>query len=82
MRIADSQVRWVALFESIISQANTDALGKGVAGAEPRHEASTGQLDDPFRELGVEDMRAWGKPMHVLYDLKYALPKAEVHIRL
>jgi UDP-N-acetyl-D-galactosamine dehydrogenase len=35
-----------------------------------------------FRELGVEGIRAWGKPKHVLYDLKYLLPKASVDLRL
>ncbi|MGJ7457468.1 Vi polysaccharide biosynthesis UDP-N-acetylglucosamine C-6 dehydrogenase TviB [Halomonas sp. RA08-2] len=35
-----------------------------------------------FRELGVEGIRAWGKPEHVLYDLKYVLPKLEVDLRL
>ncbi|TDO16651.1 MULTISPECIES: Vi polysaccharide biosynthesis UDP-N-acetylglucosamine C-6 dehydrogenase TviB [Halomonas] len=35
-----------------------------------------------FRELGVERMRAWGKPKHVLYDLKYLLPKGQADLRL
>lgn len=35
-----------------------------------------------FRELGVGGIRAWGKPKHVLYDLKYLLPKASVDLRL
>ncbi|WP_237673943.1 Vi polysaccharide biosynthesis UDP-N-acetylglucosamine C-6 dehydrogenase TviB [Vreelandella profundi] len=35
-----------------------------------------------FRELGVEGIRAWGKPDHVLYDLKYVLPKNAVDLRL
>ncbi|MGJ7460577.1 Vi polysaccharide biosynthesis UDP-N-acetylglucosamine C-6 dehydrogenase TviB [Halomonas sp. MA07-2] len=35
-----------------------------------------------FRELGVEGIRAWGKPEHVLYDLKYVLPKRDVDLRL
>ncbi|MCL7939434.1 Vi polysaccharide biosynthesis UDP-N-acetylglucosamine C-6 dehydrogenase TviB [Halomonas sp. ATCH28] len=35
-----------------------------------------------FRELGVAGMRAWGKPEHVLYDLKYVLPKESVDLRL
>jgi UDP-N-acetyl-D-galactosamine dehydrogenase len=35
-----------------------------------------------FRELGAEGIRAWGKPEHVLYDLKYLLPKDEVDLRL
>ncbi len=35
-----------------------------------------------FRELGAEGIRAWGKPEHVLYDLKYLLPKEAVDLRL
>ncbi|MEC9483216.1 MAG: Vi polysaccharide biosynthesis UDP-N-acetylglucosamine C-6 dehydrogenase TviB [Halomonas sp.] len=35
-----------------------------------------------FRELGAEGIRAWGKPRHVLYDLKYLLPKQAVDLRL
>ncbi|MBZ0329207.1 Vi polysaccharide biosynthesis UDP-N-acetylglucosamine C-6 dehydrogenase TviB [Halomonas sp. ANAO-440] len=35
-----------------------------------------------FRNLGSEGMRAWGKQEHVLYDLKYLLPKGEADLRL
>ncbi|SFU95669.1 Vi polysaccharide biosynthesis UDP-N-acetylglucosamine C-6 dehydrogenase TviB [Halomonas korlensis] len=35
-----------------------------------------------FRELGAEGIRAWGKPTHVLYDLKYVLTKEAVDLRL
>ncbi|APX94936.1 Vi polysaccharide biosynthesis protein VipA/TviB [Halomonas sp. 1513] len=35
-----------------------------------------------FRELGVTAIRAWGKPQHVLYDLKYLLPKGQADLRL
>ncbi|XGA80995.1 Vi polysaccharide biosynthesis UDP-N-acetylglucosamine C-6 dehydrogenase TviB [Halomonas sp. CH40] len=35
-----------------------------------------------FRALGAEGIRAWGKPDHVLYDLKYVLPKEAVDLRL
>ena len=35
-----------------------------------------------FRELGVATIRAWGKPEHVLFDLKYLLPKEAVDLRL
>jgi UDP-N-acetyl-D-galactosamine dehydrogenase len=35
-----------------------------------------------FSELGVEGIRAWGKPEHVLFDLKYLLPKEAVDLRL
>ncbi|MDR5906846.1 Vi polysaccharide biosynthesis UDP-N-acetylglucosamine C-6 dehydrogenase TviB [Franzmannia qiaohouensis] len=35
-----------------------------------------------FRDLGASVMRAWGKPEHVLYDLKYLLPKGQADLRL
>ncbi len=35
-----------------------------------------------FKELGVENIRKLGKKNHVLYDLKYLLPKNEVDMRL
>lgn len=35
-----------------------------------------------FKELRVERIRCWGKMEHVLYDLKYVLPRAEVDLRL
>mgnify|MGYP000669250789 CR=1 FL=1 len=35
-----------------------------------------------FKNMGVEKIRALGKRNHVLYDLKYVLPKESVDIRL
>lgn len=35
-----------------------------------------------FKELGVENIRKLGKENHVLYDLKYLLPKESVDMRL
>jgi UDP-N-acetyl-D-galactosamine dehydrogenase len=35
-----------------------------------------------FKELGVDNIRALGKASHVLYDLKYILPKESVDMRL
>ena len=35
-----------------------------------------------FKELGVENIRKLGKEKHVLYDLKYLLPKDSVDMRL
>lgn len=35
-----------------------------------------------FKEMGVEQIRALGKPEHVLYDLKYVLPKDSIDMRL
>ncbi len=37
---------------------------------------------DEFKALGVEKIRALGKEEHVLYDLKYLLPKKSVDMRL
>ena len=37
---------------------------------------------DEFKELGVETIRSYGKPQHVLYDLKYIFPKSAVDMRL
>ncbi|MEZ9482536.1 Vi polysaccharide biosynthesis UDP-N-acetylglucosamine C-6 dehydrogenase TviB [Vibrio splendidus] len=35
-----------------------------------------------FKEMGVDKIRALGKPEHVLYDLKYVLDKESVDMRL
>jgi UDP-N-acetyl-D-galactosamine dehydrogenase len=35
-----------------------------------------------FRELSTRQIRAWGRPRHVLYDIKSVLPAAEVDARL
>ncbi|CAM5353547.1 Vi polysaccharide biosynthesis UDP-N-acetylglucosamine C-6 dehydrogenase TviB [Thauera mechernichensis] len=35
-----------------------------------------------FKEMGVDRIRSFGKPEHVLYDLKYVLPRGSVDIRL
>ena len=37
---------------------------------------------DEFKNLGVEEIRKLGKKQHVLYDLKYILPKESVDMRL
>ena len=37
---------------------------------------------DEFKEMGVKAIRAFGRPKHILYDLKYVLPKDDVDIRL
>lgn len=37
---------------------------------------------DEFKELGVNNIRKWGKENHVLYDLKYIFPKDSVDMRL
>ncbi|SHF47686.1 UDP-N-acetyl-D-galactosamine dehydrogenase [Modicisalibacter ilicicola DSM 19980] len=35
-----------------------------------------------FCDLGIRRLREWGKPAHVLYDLKYALPRGAADLRL
>jgi UDP-N-acetyl-D-galactosamine dehydrogenase len=35
-----------------------------------------------FREMGAPTIRSFGKPVHVLYDLKYVLPPSEADLRL
>jgi UDP-N-acetyl-D-galactosamine dehydrogenase len=37
---------------------------------------------DEFKVMGSENIHALGKELHVLYDLKYVLPKADVDMRL
>ena len=37
---------------------------------------------DEFKEMGIKAIRKLGKPKHILYDLKYVLPKDDVDIRL
>jgi UDP-N-acetyl-D-glucosamine/UDP-N-acetyl-D-galactosamine dehydrogenase len=37
---------------------------------------------DEFREMGGKIIRRWGKPMHILYDLKCVFSKDEVELRL
>ncbi len=37
---------------------------------------------DVFRELGAAGIRAFGRPDHVLYDIKSVLPRADVDARL
>lgn len=37
---------------------------------------------EEFREMGVKAIRELGRSKHVLYDLKYVLPKDDVDIRL
>jgi UDP-N-acetyl-D-galactosamine dehydrogenase len=41
-----------------------------------------GVSHDVFKELGANKIRKYGKEVHILYDLKYLLPKNSVDIRL
>lgn len=59
-------------------------------GVTPVNEPVPGKYDaiilavahDEFRSIGAEKLRSYGKPVHVLYDLKYMLDKNESDIRL
>lgn len=59
-------------------------------GIRPVHLPDTGNYDaviiavahNHFKELGVSGIRAFGKPNHVLYDLKYVLSADQSDIRL
>nr|WP_297458425.1 Vi polysaccharide biosynthesis UDP-N-acetylglucosamine C-6 dehydrogenase TviB [uncultured Halomonas sp.] len=56
----------------------------------PLDELAKGQYDgvllavghNEFRAMGGGAIRALGKPLHVLYDLKYLLPKSDTDLRL
>ena len=37
---------------------------------------------EQFKTLRADEIRAWGKPNHILYDLKYVLEQSESDIRL
>ena len=37
---------------------------------------------DEFRAMGAEGIHAFGKELHVVYDLKYVLPSGGSDIRL
>jgi UDP-N-acetyl-D-galactosamine dehydrogenase len=77
---------------------NVDVMDPWCSSAEAQHEygltlceeAKQGDYDaiiiavshDEFKAMGVEKIRAFGKPEHVLYDLKYVLDKESVDMRL
>jgi UDP-N-acetyl-D-galactosamine dehydrogenase len=77
---------------------NTDILDPWCSGAEAEHQYNLKLTDTPaasyydaiilavshdeFKALGAEKIKAWGKENHVIYDLKYVLPKEQVDIRL
>ena len=78
--------------------AHVDVHDPWVDVEEARHEyglVMTGQLDagsydavivavghEQFRRLGVEGIRAFGKPQSIVYDVKYVLPRESVDGRL
>lgn len=77
---------------------HADVYDPWVNPAEARHEYGMEPIDTPaegqydailvavahqqFRDMGASAIRALGKPSHVLYDLKYILPRDAVDMRL
>ncbi|WP_038369408.1 Vi polysaccharide biosynthesis UDP-N-acetylglucosamine C-6 dehydrogenase TviB [Brackiella oedipodis] len=75
-----------------------DVYDPWVEAAEAQHEYGITPIQEPkkghydaivvavahrqFVQMGAEKIREFGKPEHVLYDLKYILPKDKVDIRL
>ena len=75
-----------------------DIYDPWVSKEEAHHEYGLDPIDEPakgvydatvvavahrqFAELGAEGLRAFGKPQHVLYDLKYVLPAESSDLRL
>ncbi len=75
-----------------------DVFDPWASADEARHEYGITPIDAPaegtydgvvlavahhqFRQLGAERIRAFGKPRHVLYDLKYLLAPGEADLRL
>ena len=59
-------------------------------GINPINAPQAGQYDgiilavahEQFKALGADEIRAWGKPAHVLYDLKYVLSSDASDLRL
>ncbi|WP_244131418.1 Vi polysaccharide biosynthesis UDP-N-acetylglucosamine C-6 dehydrogenase TviB [Burkholderia pseudomultivorans] len=78
--------------------ATVDVYDPWVSAEEARHEYGLSLTDEParetydaiilavahreFAEMGVDSVRAFGKPGHVLYDLKYVFPADASDIRL
>ncbi|MEW6996857.1 Vi polysaccharide biosynthesis UDP-N-acetylglucosamine C-6 dehydrogenase TviB [Colwelliaceae bacterium BS250] len=77
---------------------NTDILDPWCSSAEAEHEYNLKLIDEPkkahydaiilavshdeFKALGAQKIKALGKENHVVYDLKYVLPKDQVDMRL
>lgn len=59
-------------------------------GVEVVEEPATGQYDaiviavahQQFKELGIDNIRRWGKPQQVVYDLKYLFDQSQTDLRL
>jgi UDP-N-acetyl-D-galactosamine dehydrogenase len=79
-------------------EMNVDVYDPWVSREEANHEYGLSLIDKPaftaydaivlavahkeFAQMGIESMRAFGKPNHVLYDLKYVFPAESSDIRL
>ena len=77
---------------------NTDIVDPWCSNAEAENEYNLKLIDEPkhahydavilavshdeFKALGAEKIKALGKENHVIYDLKYVLPKDQVDMRL
>ncbi len=77
---------------------NVDVHDPWIDAAEARHEYGLAPLSQPqpglydgivlavahsqFKAMGEQALRALGKPQHILYDLKYILPKEASDLRL
>ena len=77
---------------------NTDIVDPWCSSAEAEHEYNLKLIDEPkqahydavilavshdeFKALGAEQIKRLGKEKHVIYDLKYVLPKDQVDMRL
>ena len=59
-------------------------------GVDVVEEPATGQYDaiviavahQQFKELGIDNIRRWGKPQQVVYDLKYLFDQSQTDLRL
>jgi UDP-N-acetyl-D-galactosamine dehydrogenase len=53
---------------------------------QPEHNAYDGIIftvaHDSFRDLSLTDVQAWGKPKHLIYDIKYIFPESNAVIKL
>jgi len=78
--------------------ANVHIYDPWASQAEAQHEYGLDLIDEPqkaaydavilcvghqqFRDLGADAIRAFGKPNHILFDVKHILPKEAVDARL
>jgi UDP-N-acetyl-D-galactosamine dehydrogenase len=77
--VADVYDPWVSAYEAEHEYGITPVLS-------PEHGAYDGIIlavaHDQFKSMGVEQIRAYGKAEHILYDLKYLLSPEASDLRL